>query len=98
MAYARRVTDRLPDSTAHEIGKRTYLVANVAPLDVDGIRTVTVGSALWLIGFIALLPFYGQLQENGRGWWPWACLAGFGFGMLGLAYCRARKNRLAAEE
>jgi drug/metabolite transporter (DMT)-like permease len=76
-----------------EIGNRTYLIANVEPLDVDGVRTVTVGAAAWLLAFVALLPFYGQLRDDDRGWWLWACLAGFGLGMLGLAYCRARRTR-----
>ena len=67
----------------HEIGNRTYIVADVEPLDVDGVRTVEVGVALWVIGFVALLPFYGRLQDAGHGWWLWTCLAG----------CRARAVR-----
>ena len=43
--------------TQHEIGRRTYIVAEVEPLDVDGVRTVEVGIALWLLGFLGLLPF-----------------------------------------
>jgi len=76
----------------HEIGNRTYIVADVDPLDVDGIRTVSVGVGLWLLGFVALLPFYGRLEESGRGWWLWTCLAGFGLGLLGWEYCRRRKH------
>ena len=34
----------------HEIGNRTYIVADVEPLDVDGVRTVEVGTVAWLIG------------------------------------------------
>ena len=66
--------------TQHEIGSRTYIVAQVEPLDVDGVRTTEVGTALWLLGFLALLPFWGTLQDNGRTWWLWTCLAGFGLG------------------
>lgn len=76
----------------HEIGKRTFFVADVELLDVDGVRTVEVGSALWLIGFIGLLPFYGRLEESGHLWWLWTCLAGFGLGLCGLEYCRRRRN------
>ena len=53
---------------AHEFGNRTYLVADVEPLDVDGVRTVQVGVAMWVVGFIALLPFYGRLSDAGHGW------------------------------
>ena len=28
----------------HEIGNRTYIVADVEPLDVDGVRTIEVGT------------------------------------------------------
>jgi hypothetical protein len=77
----------------HEIGKRTYIIANVDPLDVDGTRTVAVGSALWLVAFVLLLPFYGQLADHHRLWWLWTCLAGFGLGIMGWDYCRRRRNR-----
>jgi hypothetical protein len=76
----------------HDIGNRTYLVADVAPLDVDGVRTVEVGSALWLIAFVALLPFYGRLEDAGHLWWLWTCLAGFGLGLIGLEYCRRQRK------
>jgi hypothetical protein len=77
----------------HEIGNRTYIVADVDPLDVDGVRTVAVGSALWLLGFVMLLPFTGRLAAADRSWWLWTCLAGFGLGVIGWDYCRRRRNR-----
>lgn len=80
-----------PQPTRHEIGKRTFLVADVEPLDVDGVRTLEVGTALWLVAFVALLPFYGSLSDDGRLWWLWTCLAGFGLGLFGLEYCRRRR-------
>ena len=75
----------------HEIGNRTYIVADVEPLDVDGVRTVQVGTGVFFLAFVALLPFYGSLQDDGRTWWLWACLAGVGLGLLGLEYCRRRR-------
>ena len=77
----------------HEIGKRTYIIADVDPLDVDGVRTVAVGAGLWLLAFVLLLPFYGQLKESDRTWWLWTCVAGFGLGVIGWDYCRRRKAR-----
>lgn len=82
----------------HEIGHRTFMVADVAPLDVDGVRTVEVGTALWLIGFLGLLPFYGRLEDAGNLWWLWTCLAGFGLGLLGLEYCRRRRRARAERD
>jgi hypothetical protein len=79
----------------HGIGARSFFVAEVEPLDVDGVRTVEVGTALWLVAFVALLPFYGRLEDAGRGWWLWTCLAGFGLGLFGLEYCRRRRKARA---
>ena len=86
------------ETTQHEIGNRTYIVAQVAPLDVDGVRTVEVGAAVWLVAFIALLPFYGALEDSGRTWWLWTCMAGFGIGLFGLEYCRRRRKARAERD
>lgn len=85
-----------PPIESIQIRQKTYVTAKVQPLDVTGVRTVGVGVALWLGAFLALLPFWDTLEEHGRGWWPWTCLAGLGLGLLGLAYCRRRIHRLAA--
>lgn len=66
------------------------------PLDVSGIRTVAVGTALWLVVFVVMIPFHGQLRAGDHLWWLWTVLAGFGLGLFGWGYCRLRKNRLAA--
>ncbi|GAA3681431.1 hypothetical protein GCM10022237_45470 [Nocardioides ginsengisoli] len=78
--------------TQHEIGRRTYLIAPVEPLDVDGVRTVQVGTALFLLAFIGLLPFYGRLQADNRTWLLWMCLTGVGLGVLGVEYCKRRRQ------
>jgi Protein of unknown function (DUF2530) len=82
--------------TVHEIGNRSYIVADVDPLDVDGIRTLQVGTGLWALGFVMLLPFYGRLKADGHLWWLWTCVAGFGLGLLGWDYCRRRSARRRA--
>ena len=76
----------------HEFRNKTYILAEVEPLDVDGVRTVEVGTALFFLGFVALLPFYGRLRDDGHTWWLWMCLAGVGLGSLGLEYCRRRRK------
>lgn len=85
-----------PEVTTHEIGNRTYLVADVDPLDVDGVRTVAVGALLWLLGFVLLLPFTDTLAATGRSWWLWTCLAGFGLGGIGWTYCHRRRRQRRA--
>jgi len=90
--YRDRVDLHDGQPTAHEIGSKTYLVADVEPLDVDGIRTVEVGTGAFVVAFVALLPFYGRLEDDGRGWVLWMCLAGAGLGLIGLEYCRRRRR------
>ena len=74
----------------HEIGRRTYVVADVEPLDVTGVRTVGVGTLLFLLAGLGLLLFYDWLEENDRVWWLWTCAAGFGLGLFGFDHCRRR--------
>ncbi len=93
--YSGRVDLRDDQPMQHEIGKRTYIVADVEPLDVDGVRTVEVGCALWALAFVALLPFYSRLAAADSEWVLWTCLAGLGLGLLGLEYCRRRRRARA---
>lgn len=64
---------------------------------MDGVRTLGAGTVAWLVAFVVLLPFYGTLREQQRLWWLWTCLAGIGLGLLGLEYCRRRRNRLRSQ-
>lgn len=94
---ARRHEFGRPEVTEIEFGKTTHKVANVEPMDVDGVRTMTVGTICWAIAFVALLPFIGTLNEADRGWWIWTCFAGFGLGLIGLEYCRRRRKALSVQ-
>ena len=55
----------------HEIGNRTYIVADVEPLDLDGVRTIQVGTALWGIALVVMVVFRAELERDGRCWWLW---------------------------
>ncbi len=83
-----------PDVTEREFGNRTFLVAEVAPLDIDGVRTMGVGALLWLAAFVAMLPFLSALEDNGRTWWLWTALTGAVLGVIGWWYCRRRRTYL----
>ena len=65
------------------------------PLDVDGVRSVIVGTVLWVVALLVLLPFRSRLEEAGNGWWLWTCLAGVGLGLLGIEYTRRRRDAIA---
>lgn len=59
------------------------------PLDVDGVSAMTIGTALWAAAFIVLL-ITGVRFGDSSGWWLWVCAAGFGIGLIGIAYTRRR--------
>ncbi len=61
------------------------------PLDVDAVRVVTVGTALWAIALIVALANLGSLRSGGHLWWVPACIAGLLLGFLGVYVCRRRR-------
>jgi hypothetical protein len=73
---------------------RVSEVPPTKPVDVDGVRTVLVGTVLWALAFVVTLVMRDQLAESGREWWVWTCLAGTGLGMLGYAYTRRRRDAI----
>jgi hypothetical protein len=85
-----------PDVTEIEIAGTTHRVAEVQPMDVDGVRTMTVGTILWGFAAAAMLPFLSRLEVAGHGWWFWTAVAGFGLGLIGVEYCKVRRNALRA--
>lgn len=84
-----------PPITEIEIGSTThYVVEDVDSLDTDGVWTMIIGTVLWGVATIAMLPFVGTLDSAGRGWWIWTSLAGLGLGLIGIEYCRLRRAAL----
>ncbi len=79
-----------PQSEPPLVPGQRHLLADVEPLDVTGVRTVGVGTVLFLVAGLALLPFLGWLEEHDRVWWLWTCVAGFGLGVFGVYYCGRR--------
>jgi len=72
--------------------------SQVAPLDVDAVRTVQIGTALWAIALVATLIFREQLQDDGREWWVWTCVAGVILGSMGVVITTRRRKRIAAAD
>lgn len=91
---ARRHEFGRPEVTELEIGRTTHRVAQVDPMDVDGVRTMTVGTIAWAVIAVGLVPFLGTLDQQGRTWWLWTAVAGFGLGLIGIEYCRRRRDAL----
>jgi MFS family permease len=55
------------------------------PVQINARRIVAVGTALWFVAFVVLLPFYGWLGDHSHRSWLWTSLAGWLLGLLGLA-------------
>ena len=95
----RRVVEKFSGGPDHPgpVGSEPRGVpVEVPPLDVNGVRTVQVGTGLWALALVALLPFWSLLAESGRLWWIWTCTAGLGLGLVGVEYCRRRRDTPAA--
>ncbi len=50
-------------------------------------RIIAIGLVLWVVA-LAVTLLVPALHEGDRWWWPWACVAGFVLGSIGLAYVR----------
>ncbi|WP_377270694.1 DUF2530 domain-containing protein [Peterkaempfera sp. SMS 1(5)a] len=64
------------------------------PLEANDVAIVTGGTVLWFVGFLVLIPFQGRLSDAGHGLWSWTCLAGAALGLIGIWYCRARRDAI----
>ncbi|MER7167718.1 DUF2530 domain-containing protein [Micromonospora sp. NPDC000207] len=72
------------------------------PLDPPMVPFVVAGMAAWAMAGLALLLFRDWLTEHGHQDWLWTCLAGFLWGIPGLAVmmrhdARRRRRRAAAK-
>jgi O-antigen/teichoic acid export membrane protein len=67
----------------------------VAPLDVDAVRTVSIGTVLWVAALVVTLIFHGRLDDSGHAWWTWTCVAGVALGLIGIVITTRRRTRLA---
>ena len=73
---------------------KTPLRPSPPPFEVNDVAIVGGGTVLWFVGFLALLPFDGYLSSHGHHYWPWICLAGAALGLIGVWYCRARRDAI----
>ena len=53
------------------------------PVQMNSGRIVIVGTSLWFVAFVVLLPFYGWLGQHGHRIWLWTSLAGWLLGIVG---------------
>lgn len=53
---------------------------------------VAVGTALFFLAFVALLPFHSWLGEHHHHDWLWTCLAGWLLGLVGWFLLRKHRR------
>ena len=68
----------------------------VAPLDVDGVGAILVGTVAWTLALVLCLLLRDRLAADGHAWWTWVCLAAALMGLPGLWFVRRRRRVYAA--
>jgi hypothetical protein len=74
------------------VGKRQLKTPPEA-VQVDSRRVILIGTAIWFVAFVALLPFYDWLGQHGHRVWLWTCLAGWILGLISLPLIRKHRNQ-----
>lgn len=65
------------------------------PMETNDVMIVAIGTVLFAIAFLVMLPMHSSLQHSGHGRWLWVALAGAVLGVVGLVYCRRRAQRMS---
>ncbi len=88
---------RVSDDATSEAGSATPLAtSDIAPVDVDGVAAIAIGTVAWLVALLVSLLLRARLEQSGDSWWIGVCLAGFLLGLPGLVFLRGRRARHAA--
>ncbi len=64
------------------------------PLPYDGVMSVTIGTILWLVALVVMLPLWGDLRDDGHLWWIATAAVGGVLGLIGIWTTARRRNRL----
>ena len=66
----------------------------LAPLEVNGITAVTLGTVIWSVFTLIMVLIRHRLEDSGRGNWIAIGVAGIILGLLGMRYTKRRVARL----
>lgn len=78
------------EPTKKLIERRDALRQAPEPVQADTATVLAIGTALWALAFLVLLPFADRLEAAGHGRWLPICATGVVLGILGWLYCRFR--------
>jgi hypothetical protein len=84
--------DSLSESNQSPDGQRPK--KELAPLEVNGITAVTLGTVIWSVATLIMVLMRDQLESAGRGNWIAIGLAGIMLGLLGMRYTKRRAARI----
>ena len=68
--------------------------AELAPLEVNGITAVTIGTGIWSVATLIMVLMRDQLEASGRGNWIAIGVCGIILGLLGMRYTKRRVARI----
>ena len=66
----------------------------LAPLEVNGITAVTIGTGVWSVATLIMVLMRDQLEASGRGDWIAIGVCGIILGLLGMRYTKRRAARI----
>jgi hypothetical protein len=66
---------------------------NPAPVQTDDRKAFFAGTALWVLGLVAVLVFLPALSAADHAWWLWTCVAGLAIGLIGIFYSFWRQRQ-----
>ena len=66
----------------------------LAPLEVNGITAVTLGTGIWSVATLIMVLMRDQLEASGRGNWIAIGVCGIILGLLGMRYTKRRAARI----
>ena len=72
-------------------------IRELKPMEVDLGRIVLLGTALYALVAVVLLPMQTSLTHDGHGRWPWIAVSGVALGLLGLVYVKRRDRAIARD-
>ena len=67
------------------------------PMEVDLNRIVLIGTVLYAVVAVVLLPLQTSLTHDGHGRWPWIAVSGVVLGLVGLTYLKRRDRAIARD-
>ena len=80
--------DSLKDSESGSMGAASK--KELAPLEVNGITAVTLGTVIWSVATLIMVLMRDQLEASGRSNWISIGVCGIILGLLGMRYTKRR--------